>query len=50
MNAKGLPGVLAQNAECCAWITNGCLTNKKAFPKNDVPEEYCGIEAIGKSR
>ena len=23
--SRDLPGVLAQNGECCAWITNGCL-------------------------
>jgi len=26
------------------------LANKKAFPRNDVPEEYCGTPAIGKNK
>jgi len=45
--SRGLPGVLAQNSECCAWISTGCLAAKKAFPRSDIPEEYCGSEAIG---
>lgn len=28
---KGLPGAEAQNGECCAWISTGCLKAKKAF-------------------
>lgn len=52
MAAKSLPGVQAQNGECCAWIADGCLADKKAFPKGkeNVPEDYCGIEAIGRDR
>lgn len=35
--SRHLPGVLAQTAECCAWITPGCLTSKGAFAKHDIP-------------
>jgi len=49
-NGRNHPGVLAQHGECCAWISKGCLSAKKAFPKNNVPDDFCGAVALGKDR
>lgn len=41
-------GVRAQDHNCCAWIGNGCLAAKKAFPnRNDPPQDWCGTVALG---
>ena len=51
--SRGLPGAEAQNGECCAWISTGCLKAKKAFASKalkDIPEDYCGYAARASSR
>lgn len=61
--ARNLDGVASQSANCCGWISPGCLASKGAFDferpeKNEhhgkngvntkIPAEYCGREALKK--
>ena len=43
-------GVKAQDSNCCAWTSPGCLIAKKALVRGDIDPEYCGLQGMGKNR